>query len=280
RKNGEQFPVHLTSLAVKNVKGQPIGIITSCEDITDRKKMEEELLNARKLESIGFLAGGIAHDFNNLLAVILGCISLAKMHLSPEDDILEILENAEEASIRAADLTKLLITFSKGGAPVKKTINIAELLRNSAGFALSGSNIKCEFNIPDDLWPVEVDEGQIKQVVYGMVLNSREAMPEGGIINVRAGNITISEKNEFLLKEGEYIKISIEDHGVGIPKENLSRIFDPYFSTKRKATQKGMGLGLSICYSIIKSHNGLITVKSEIGTGTTFHIYLPASSEA
>ncbi len=255
------------------------SIANALAGVIVRKQAEAEQLKEKKLESIGILAGGIAHDFNNLLAVIVGCISLAKMHLSPEDNIFEILDKAEEASIRAADLTKLLITFSKGGTPVKTMVPIAELIRSSVNFDLSGSNVSCKFNMPDDIYPVEADEGQLQWVIHNMVLNARDAMPEGGVLNILAQNIVVGEKSALPFKKGKYVRISIEDHGIGIPEENLPKIFDPYFTTKKRATQKGMGLGLSISYSIIKSHNGLITVESEVGAGTTFHIYLPALQE-
>lgn len=276
-KDGEKIILDTIKVPLYDNQGNAVGLVGVSRDITERKKMEEELLKARKLESIGILAGGIAHDFNNLLTAILGNISIAKEYTDTEKELFKILDNAEEASIRASDLTKLLITFSKGGGPIKKAIQIGKMLRKEALHVLSGSNILCTFNIPEDLWPVKTDEGQLKWVIHNMVLNAREAMPGGGTIDISAENITISAKTDIPLKEGNYIRIAIEDHGVGIPDENLLKIFDPYFTTKEMATQKGMGLGLSICYSIIKGHNGLITVKSEVNAGTIFHIYLPVS---
>lgn len=254
-----------------------VGLRGMLLDITERKKMEDELLKAKKLESIGILAGGIAHDFNNLLTSILGNISFAKMYVNPEDKLFNLLDNAGKTSFRASELTKQLITFSKGGTPFKKITWIGELIENTARLTLSGSNVGCQFNISDDLWPVEVDEGQMRQVIHNMVLNAREAMPEGGMIHIGAENLNVSEKEGFSLREGGYVKVSIEDHGVGIRAENLSKVFDPYFTTKEKGSQKGMGLGLAICYSVIKSHEGMITLESEVGVGTTFHIYLPVS---
>jgi len=255
------------------------GAIITSEDITDRKRMEEELIKASKLESIGILAGGIAHDFNNLLTSILGNISFAKMYVKPEDKIFILLDNAEKASLRASELTKQLITFSKGGTPVKKITPIGELLKDTTHLTLSGSNVSCQFNMANDLWPAEIDEGQMRQVIHHIVLNAREAMPEGGVIDLLAQNMILKTKDGLPLKEGEYIKLSIKDHGAGVPEENLSKIFDPYFTTKEKGSQKGMGLGLTICYSVIKNHHGLITVESQVGVGTTFHIFLPSSKK-
>ncbi len=240
--------------------------------IIERERMEDELLRARKLESLGILAGGIAHDFNNLLTAILGNISLAKVYSKPEDKLTPRLETAERASLRARDLTQQLLTFSKGGMPVKKVLPIGGLIRESTGFALRGSNVRCEFRIPEDLWPVEADEGQISQVVHNLILNAQQAMPKGGIVRVSCENCTVVSKED----PGAgtmFIRITIEDHGIGIPKEHLHNIFDPYFTTK----QKGSGLGLATCYSIVKKHGGNITVESESGKGTRFHVYLPAS---
>lgn len=277
-KNGKSIILDTIKVPLYDNLGNAIGLVGVCRDITERKKMEEELLKTRKLESIGILAGGIAHDFNNLLTVILGNISLAKTYADQELELFKILDNAEEASVRASDLTKLLITFSKGGGLFKKKILVGEMLKQEVLYVLSGSDIVCTFSVPEYLWAVKADEGQLKWVIHNMVLNAREAMPNGGTINISAENIIISAKTNISLKEGNYIRIAIEDHGIGIPDENLLKIFDPYFTTKEMATQKGMGLGLSICYSIIKGHNGLITAKSEVSAGTIFHIYLPVSA--
>jgi len=197
------------------------------------------------------------------------------MYANPEDKIFEKLSGAEKASLRAKHLTQQLLTFSRGGAPIKKTAFISELLKDAAVFALSGSNVRCEFSIPGDLWPVEVDEGQITQVINNLIINASQAMPEGGIIKARAENIVVDAEQGLPLKEGKYMKISIEDRGIGIPEEHLQKIFDPYFTSK----QKGSGLGLATAYSIVKRHDGCIQVKSELGVGSTFHIYLPASSK-
>jgi len=249
-------------------------------DITERKKLEEELFKTAKLESLGVLAGGIAHDFNNLLTVILGNISISKMNLQPRDNIYRRLVEAENASFRAKDLTSQLLTFSKGGAPVKEVVqSMGDLIIETANFAVSGSNVKCEFKIDEDIWPAEVDEGQISQVIHNLVLNADQAMPEGGSIRISARNISSGMLDETThiadtqLTNQDYIMISIEDDGIGMTEELKEKIFDPYFTTKHK----GSGLGLATVYSIIKNHGGCISVSSEIGVGTKFDVYIPAS---
>jgi two-component system cell cycle sensor histidine kinase/response regulator CckA len=246
-----------------------LGIV---RDITSRKRMEDELLKAQKLESIGILAGGIAHDFNNLLTAIIGNISLIEMHTKSGCSISGAVKNTEKASQQARELTQQLLTFSKGGKPVRKAASIAGLLKDAARLALSGSNVRYRLSIPDDLWWAEIDEGQINQVTNNLVINADQAMPGGGTIDIIAENIVVGTRDALPLKEGRYIKVSIRDQGIGIPQEYLHRIFDPYFTTK----QKGSGLGLAICYSIIKKHAGYLTVKSTSGVGTTFSFYLPA----
>jgi len=262
------------SAGVIEIEGKT-AIMSVERDITDRKMMELELLKVKQLESLGILAGGIAHDFNNLLQGILGSISLAKLYLKPEDMAYHFLEQAESAHSLARALTKQLITFARGGAPRKRAFLIGNLIRNTVQFTLSGSNVKCEFLIPDSCCLVEGDEVQLSQVIQNMVINAKEAMPGGGMIRITAEETSVRENELPPLKEGAYVKISIKDHGGGIPKYNISRIFDPYFSTKGMGTQKGLGLGLTVCYSIIKSHGGHITIESDVGVGTTFHIYLP-----
>ena len=275
RKDGEIRWVHELVQNISDSSGNPTLIQGVIYDITDRKKMEQELLKARNFESIGILAGGIAHDFNNFLTAILSNISFAKLHVLPEDKIFASLDTAEKTSMRASELANQLITFSKGGTPVKKLTLIGDLIKNTATFSLSGSNVRCQFNLPKDLSAIEVDAGQMRQVIHHLVRNAKEAMPEGGIIHIMAENISILPGDELPLEQGKYIKISIKDHGAGIPSGHLSKIYDPYFSTKERGNQKGMGLGLTICFSIIKNHGGLITVESQLGAGTTFYLYLP-----
>ncbi len=240
-----------------------------------RKKMEDELLKAQKLESIGLLAGGLAHDFNNLLTGILGNIELAKMYADPADKVYEKLTDAGQAFSRAKDLTQQLLTFSRGGEPVKKIVSLGALVKNSAKFALRGSNVRCKFFIPKDLLSAEIDEGQITQVISNLIINASQAMPSGGTVKVFCENVFVRQQDALPLHNGEYVRISIRDKGIGMPREHLPKIFDPYFTTK----QKGSGLGLATSYSIIKKHEGHIATESEMGAGTTFHLYLPASMQ-
>lgn len=255
-------------------RGRLLGFWWLKRDISEKKRIEEEILRHQKLESVGILAGGIAHDFNNLLTGILGNIALAQKNLRDDERGYERLESAAKACLRAQDLTRQLLTFSRGGDPIKKTASINELLQDSVMFALRGSKVRCNFEIPDSLWPTEIDEGQIYQVINNLVINSVQAMPDGGVISVRAFNMTVPAAGSTLsLKEGTYVAVSISDSGDGIPTENLKKIFDPYFTTKTTGT----GLGLATCYSIIKKHGGIITVQSQPGVGSTFCFYLPAS---
>ena len=258
--------------------GSVIGVIVT-RDITEQKRLEEERLRATKLESVGLLAGGIAHDFNNILTSVFANIGLAKMATtkdsSPKHSVVERLSAAEKACLRARDLTKQLLTFSKGGAPVKSTTSIATIITDTVQFALRGSHVNYQLCISEDLWPVEVDEGQISQVIQNLVINADQAMPEGGTITVKTDNYSVSTETDLPLKPGNYVRVAITDLGIGIPQEHLPKIFDPYFTTK----QKGSGLGLATTYSIVKRHDGHITATSELGKGTSFTIYLPASSE-
>ena len=276
RKDGEIVWVNLTMSPIWENGNQSTRHIAVVEDITERKRMEEELLRAQKLESVGVLAGGIAHDFNNILTTIIGNIFLAKMRLSQEDEVFDLLNEAEKGSARAQSLTKQLLTFAKGGAPLKETASIEDILKESCSFVLRGSKSGCEFSIAEDLWPAEVDVGQISQVINNIVINANQAMPEGGIIQVVANNLIIEDRHGLPVKPGRYIRISVIDQGVGIAQKHLLNIFDPYFTTK----QVGSGLGLATTYSIIRKHNGHITVDSQMEVGTTFHIYLPASEKA
>jgi signal transduction histidine kinase/CheY-like chemotaxis protein len=247
------------------------------EDVTERKRLKEERIKIRNLESLGFLAGGISHDFNNLLTIILGNISLIKISEGQDDKVVKRLAATESAALKAMDLTRQLLTFSGNGAPSKKPTAIGDDIREVAAFGLSGSNIMFKSDIPDDLWTIDVDRNQIKQVIHNMVLNAREAMPEGGKLSIAAENIEVKRGDIPELTEGKYIKISVADTGSGIAEYYQSKIFDPYFTTENMGSEKGKGLGLAICHSIIKSHNGIITVTSEFDEGTTFEVYLPAS---
>lgn len=247
------------------------------ERTTELKQTYKQLYHAQKMESVGILAGGIAHDFNNLLTVILGNILLAKKDVDPEDRVFNVLLEAEDASLRAKDLTQELLTFSKGGEPIKRTISISKLIKDTVNFTIRGTNVTCKFEIPDNLYNIDGDDVQITQVISNIIINADQAMLKGGTIRVRCENVTISSENEntTLPENKNFIRISIEDHGTGMPKEQISLIFDPFFTTK----EKGSGLGLATAYSIIKKHGGQITVESEVGTGSTFYIYLPAAQK-
>jgi len=241
----------------------------------EHELLDQERIRSSKLESIGTLAGGIAHDFNNLLTGIMGNIGLAKTYLKLSGKNFDTLDEAEKAAVRAKDLTQQLLTFARGGMPVKKSVTITELIEESTRFALRGSSTRPMLSVPVDLWPLEVDEGQISQVMHNIVINADEAMPGGGKLEITASNIKLSNKSTLPIPKGKYIRIDIKDTGVGISREHLQRLFEPYFTTK----QKGSGLGLSTAYSIIKNHGGYITVESIQNKGTTFCVYLPASDK-
>jgi PAS domain S-box-containing protein len=252
------------------------GAVVALTDVTNFEKMETELQKAQKLESIGILAGGIAHDFNNILTGIIGNLSLAELYLDDNDTkaIQERIELATEGCIRAGDLTQQLLTFSKGGSPIKKVVNIKELLEKATSFAIHGTKVQSLLSFEPELYSVEADEGQLNQVVNNLIINATQAMPDGGRVFVVADNLYISSAN-LQLNEGFYVRIKITDEGVGIPKEYLEQIFDPFFTTK----EYGSGLGLATSFSIIKRHEGQIDVESTVDEGTTFTIYLPATTE-
>ena len=253
-----------------------IGVVLVFRDVTREKKTEEELLKIRKIESVGVLAGGIAHDFNNILTAILGNINLADIYIEKDHKAHPLLKAAEKASIRAQDLTQQILTFAKGGDPVRETASIKQVITDSADFVLHGGNVACRYAFPEDLWLVDIDAGQMSQVIQNLVINAHHAMPEGGEIHISCENIAnIATETAMNLPGDKYIKITIADHGSGIPEKYFDKIFDPYFSTK----QKGRGLGLAVTHSIIHKHDGHISVQSKSGEGTTFTIYLPAAAE-
>jgi PAS domain S-box-containing protein len=271
-KSGSVIDVEITShcLTLNEIRAHVI----LANDITERKKLEEDLMRAQKLESLGVLAGGLAHDFNNFLTAILGNIYLAKLDAPPKSAMARHLDEAERAGSRAQNVTQQLLTFSRGGAPLKKPVHMRQLIEESAGFALHGSKVKCEFRISRDLWTVEADESQIGQVIHNLVINADQAMPSGGTVTITAENIALTGAPHPTLRSGNHIKIAVSDQGTGIAEQYRERIFDPYFTTKHK----GSGLGLATCYSIIKRHDGHMTVESVPGQGATFSIYLPALS--
>lgn len=276
KKDGKIWYASSSWEPIINEKGDFQGMILQTIDISDKKIMEEEIAKAQKLESIGILAGGIAHDFNNFLTGIIGNISLAKLKTDPKDEVYEILTESEKAAHSAKTLTQQLLTFSKGGIPIKEETDIRDLIRDSTNFAIVGSNIKCEFDLPENLWKVVIDIAQMNQVVNNIILNALESIPEEGTITIKAENSKIKKGSKIPLKKGDYVKITFKDTGSGIPDENIHKIFDPFFTTK----EDGSGLGLATVFSIIKKHKGFIQVESEVGKGTAFHIYLPASVDS
>ncbi|MEW5801094.1 MAG: PAS domain S-box protein [bacterium] len=269
-KDGTPMDVEISGSPV-HYRGKTVVMIF-VRDITEHKKKEEELQKIQKLESLGVLAGGIAHDFNNLLGAVSGNLSLVQWYVQSGDDLSPLLKETRNAIRQAKNLTQQLLTFAKGGTPVRRAVCLSELVRNAAIFALSGSKTRCEFSLPDDLRWAYIDEGQIGQVINNLIINADQAMAGGGIIEIYAENITVSVRDNLPLKAGKYIKVSVKDHGIGIREEDLPKIFDPYFTTK----QTGSGLGLATTYSVIKKHGGYIRVESRLGVGTAFHIYLPA----
>jgi signal transduction histidine kinase/CheY-like chemotaxis protein len=243
---------------------------------SERDRLELEIIRNQKIESMSLMVSGMVHDFNNILTTISGGICLAKMYLTSEDKAFKKLEQAEKAFVQAKDLTRQFLSFSKkGGAPVKKTVQVSELIKDACNLILTGSKAQCECSVADNLLPVEADKGQLSQVINNILINAKQAMPEGGTIWVTSRNVTLTANNNLRLNKGKYIKITIKDQGIGIPKKDLMRIFDPYFTTK----DSGSGLGLSTSYSIVKKHGGTILVESRIDMGSTFWILLPASDK-
>jgi len=259
---------------IHNSKNQIIGVVLVFKDMTEKQKLDSSMQRTQKLESIGVLAGGIAHDFNNLLSSIFGHIELAYRETT-EDRVSTLLIDALTNIDRARALTQQLLTFAKGGEPIKKVGDISDFVQKTTRFALSGSSVLSKFQIQENLWPCNFDKNQIAQVIDNLVINAQYAMPNGGMIEVSAENVALDTKEHLPLTIGNYVKISIKDYGAGIPKEFLPRIFDPYYTTK----PKGHGLGLSTCYSIINRHGGCIDVESVLGKGSRFDLYLPASTK-
>jgi signal transduction histidine kinase len=265
-------------------EGNLVQMIEYNLDITSRKQLESELLKSKQLESIGILAGGIAHDFNNILSVIIGNIDLVKDELSPKDKNYTFLEHAEKNAMKAADLSRKLISFSRGGWLERKKVRVPDLVRAAMGSSFLDIDFKVSLEFPDDLLPVYADERQLNQVFVNVIRNAVEAMAgvDDAFLKIEARNLDAQDKKVLTqlqpLKpdQGSFVKVSVIDRGTGIPKENIPKVFDPYFTTKTTTDQKGLGLGLTLCYSIVKKHGGLITVHSEPGTGTTVDIFLPA----
>lgn len=274
KKDGTPFIGELSAALIKKADGTPEAFIATTRDITHRKKMEEELIKKEKLESVGIFAGGLAHDFNNILTAIIGNIHFAKLKAKSDEDLTEKLLEAESALMRATDLTDQLLTFAKGGEPIKKPTDMPGLIREAASFALTGSKIKWEFSPPEDLWPADIDEGQIHHVLSNLIVNSKQAMQNDGTVTIKAENITVGNENLVQpLPDGKFVLVSVSDQGHGIKEKDIKHIFDPFFTTR----PAGTGLGLSTAYSIVIKHNGHIDFETSEGTGTTFKVYLPAS---
>lgn len=272
RKDGSSYPVDI--LANYQIFGKKEYIFVFAHDITEEKKIEKERQKIQKLESVAILAGGIAHDFNNFLSGIIGNISLAILEAKDNKELTNILNDAKDAADMAKNLTRQLLTFSSGGTPIKEITSIEEIIKEMADFTLRGSNMKCSYDIPEDTCKVQADKNQIGQVISNLLINAAQAMPEGGTIKIKLENTVVKEGSVLPLNTGKYIKMTIADKGLGIAEKHLSKIFDPYFTTK----QKGSGLGLATTYSIIEKHDGYITVDSKLGVGTTFYVYLPATA--
>ena len=280
RRDHSTRPVELSVTYIKVADKEYTTVFI--RDLTGRKQAEEkrrqhesEMQHLQRLESLGLLAGGIAHDFNNLLTAILANVSLLKMDALPGSESLELLGEAEKASLQARDLTSQLLTFAKGGKPVKCSVNLGRIIRDSTGFALRGKPIKCALELAADLWPAEADATQLAQVFNNLVINACQAMPEGGLITIAARNRSLTQAEAGIVTAGDYLEVTVRDAGKGIAPENLSKIFDPYFTTKKTGT----GLGLAVVHSIIHNHQGAVTADSKLGSGTTFTLLLPVSRQ-
>jgi PAS domain S-box-containing protein len=271
RKDGTTFPCIIHAAAIF-AGDAAVGLRGLLIDIRLRKELEEQTNTSKRLSSIAALAGGVAQDFNAMLSMILGNINLAQHQVAPEDRVAEYLAAAEGATLRAKDLTGQLVAFARGGTTLKTSVSLEKLLRESAEQALKGSRVTCRLAFPQDILPARLDEAQLRQVFINLLTNADHAMPEGGLIDIKATNYTIGPADNLPLPNGEYIKITISDQSIGILNEHLQQLFDPYFTSR----QRGSGIGLATTYTIIKNHGGLITVESEFGRGTTFHIFLPA----
>jgi len=271
-RDGTQRRVEVSAAPIRARKDLKLGTVLVLRDVTERQLIEEERHKAEKLESIGVAAGGIAHDFNNLLTAVIGNLSLSL--IGAEGSVRDRIEASKNAASRAQDLARQLLTFAKGGAPIKKIASLRQIVLDTVGFSLSGTNVRSSFALPEDLWPGDVDAGQISQVIGNLAVNAVQVMDHGGTIYVSGENLLITEDNAPpTLEPGRYVRISVRDEGTGIPEEVAKKIFDPYFTTK----PTGNGLGLATSYTIVKNHDGLICVESPPGQGATFHVYLPAA---
>lgn len=275
-KHGRQRRITLREGPIRDHSGLLVGTGIVFRDITDQIRQQEEQQRISTLNSLGVLAGGLAHDFNNILTTILGNVFVAKLRMVSNYPLTQNLEQAEHACLRAKELTQQLLTFAKGGAPIKTSIALGDLLRKSTIFALSGSSISCHFDIPNNLWPLDADPGQLRQVFQNITLNARQAMPHGGHLSVKVENVRLNDPSALpssSLIPGNYVQVSFEDQGNGIEDSQRPNIFDPYYTTKPGAS----GLGLATAHSIIQQHHGHISVASKVGVGTTFTMSIPST---
>jgi two-component system, cell cycle sensor histidine kinase and response regulator CckA len=270
---GDEIPIRYHTSPIRGPNEQLLGAVIIFRDVTEQRRIEQELLRVQKLEALGLLAGGVVHDFNNLLSAIVNNVSVIKARLNSNDEIGQRLEVLEKALWRGTELTQQLLTFAKGGVPIRKPVDVTNLLRETVTLLLAGSAIHLDERLPGDLWQADIDVGQVGHALHNLVVNAKEAMPNGGTLTVIAENVVVQEEQNPALKPGPYLRIALHDSGVGIPPENLEQIFDPYFTTK----ERGSGLGLATVHSIVQRHEGHITVESVPGAGTTFALYLPAA---
>lgn len=275
-RDGTHRSIADSAAPIRNGSGVIQGVILVFRDVTGQRRLESELARIQALETVGVLAAGIAHDFNNLLSAIQGNLSMLEGALEAGTEAEERLGRASRAVARARDLTVQLLTFSTGGEPVRRILALPTLLRDAAGFAMRGASIALRFDLADGLWAVDVDAGQISQVVQNLVINAEQAMSGGGTVTVSARNYTVDPGDDLPLPVGAYVRVGVRDRGHGIPETLVSRIFDPFFSTKAR----GSGLGLAVCHSVILKHGGHIAVESRVGAGSLFEFWLPASPAA
>jgi PAS domain S-box-containing protein len=277
KKDGSTIWMEINLSFLRDKDGKPVEILVVFRDITNRKRRASELLKEQNLESLGILAGGIAHDFNNLMGIVQGYIEMTLMELPPDHVIRQRLLAAIQKISQTKELTSRLITFSRGGGCLREGIDITNIIRDAVYKCVKGTDVQVAFDFDTDLPRIEVDEDQMKHVFYNLTTNAVEAMPDGGCLSIHVQKVRISAGDVLGLKEGSYLKVDIIDDGSGISEEHLSKIFDPYFTTKRMGTQRGMGLGLSICYSVLKQHGGHISVESRPREGASIALYLPVS---
>ncbi|MGE0711708.1 MAG: response regulator [Planctomycetota bacterium] len=274
-RDGTERLIADSAAPIRNPEGRTLGAVLVFRDVTVDRRLEEELARVQRLDSIALLAGGVAHDFNNLLTAILGTASVGRLS-SPEGPQGELFHDIERVCLQARGLTQQLLAFARAGEPVRKREDIRALLAETAEFVLRGSRCRLALELPDELWPAEVDASQVGQVITNLVLNADAAMPRGGVVTVRARNATIGPDDPSLLRPGPYLVFEVVDEGIGIAPANLEHVFEPYFTTK----QQGKGLGLASAYSIVRRHEGHIAVRSRLGQGSTFTVTLPALTDA